>query len=76
MQKIQPELTKIKEKFKDDPQRMQQETMELFKRAGANPLGGCLPLLLQMPVFFAFTAFFIILLSLLDAPFFTLDSRI
>lgn len=54
MQKIQPELTKLKEKFKDDPQRMQKETMAAFKKAGANPLGGCLPLVAQMPIFFAF----------------------
>jgi YidC/Oxa1 family membrane protein insertase len=54
MQKIQPELTKLKEKYKDDPQRMQKETMAAFKKAGANPLGGCLPLIAQMPIFFAF----------------------
>jgi YidC/Oxa1 family membrane protein insertase len=54
LQLVQPELTKIREKFKDDPQRMQKESMELFKKSGANPIGGCLPLLLQMPVFFAF----------------------
>jgi len=54
MQVVQPELAKIKEKFKDDPQRVQKETMELFKRAGANPLGGCLPMLLQVPIFIAF----------------------
>jgi len=54
MQKIQPELNKLKEKFKDDPQRMQKETMAAFKKAGANPLGGCLPLVAQMPIFFAF----------------------
>ncbi|OUR92942.1 hypothetical protein A9Q84_20755 [Halobacteriovorax marinus] len=54
MQKIQPELNRLKEKFKDDPQRMQKETMAAFKKAGANPLGGCLPLLAQMPIFFAF----------------------
>jgi YidC/Oxa1 family membrane protein insertase len=54
MQIIQPELTKLKEKFKDDPQRMQKETMAAFKKAGANPLGGCLPLVAQMPIFFAF----------------------
>lgn len=54
MQKIQPQLTKLKEKYKDDPQRMQKETMEAFKKAGANPLGGCLPLVAQMPIFFAF----------------------
>lgn len=54
MQVVQPELQKIKEKYKDDPQRVQKETMELFKRAGANPLGGCLPMLLQVPIFIAF----------------------
>jgi YidC/Oxa1 family membrane protein insertase len=54
MQVVQPELAKIKEKYKDDPQRVQKETMELFKRAGANPLGGCLPMLLQVPIFIAF----------------------
>ena len=54
MKKIQPELNKIKEKFKDDPQRMQKETMAAFKKAGANPLGGCLPMVAQMPIFFAF----------------------
>lgn len=54
MQTVQPELAKIKEKFKDDPARVQKETMELFKRAGANPLGGCLPMLLQVPFFIAF----------------------
>lgn len=53
MQKLQPEMAKIKEKFKDDPQAMQKETMELFKKSGVNPLGGCFPLLLQMPIFFA-----------------------
>ena len=70
MQKVQPELTKIKEKFKDDPQRMQKETMELFRRAGANPLGGCLPLLLQMPIFFAFYQVLYESVELLGAPFF------
>jgi YidC/Oxa1 family membrane protein insertase len=54
MQDIQPELNKIKEKYKGDAQKMQKETMALFKKAGANPLGGCLPILIQMPVFFAF----------------------
>ena len=70
MQKVQPELAKIKEKFKDDPQRMQKETMELFKRAGANPLGGCLPLILQMPIFFAFYQVLYESVELLGAPFF------
>ena len=44
MQQIQPELNKLKEKYKDDAQAIQRETMALFKRAGANPMGGCLPI--------------------------------
>jgi YidC/Oxa1 family membrane protein insertase len=70
MQIIQPELTKLKEKFKDDPMRMQKESMELFKRSGANPLGGCLPMLLQLPVFFAFYKVLYSAVELVDAPFF------
>ncbi len=69
MQKLQPELAKVKEKYGDDPQRMQKETMELFKRNGANPMGGCLPLLLQMPVFFAFYQVLFNSVELLGAPF-------
>lgn len=53
MQKIQPQLKAIKEKYKDDPVRVNQETMALMKKEKANPLGGCLPMLLQLPVFFA-----------------------
>jgi YidC/Oxa1 family membrane protein insertase len=70
MQDIQPELTKVREKFKDNPQKMQQETMALFKRAGANPLSGCLPLLLQMPIFFAFYKVLYSAVELVDAPFY------
>ena len=69
MQKLQPELAKVKEKYGDDPQRMQKETMELFKRNGANPMGGCLPLILQMPVFFAFYQVLFNSVELLGAPF-------
>ena len=69
LQVIQPELTKIREKYKEDPQRMQKESMELFKRSGANPVGGCLPLLLQMPVFFAFYKVLYSAVELVDAPF-------
>ncbi|MBT7611486.1 MAG: membrane protein insertase YidC [Bacteriovoracaceae bacterium] len=70
MQKIQPELAKLKEKFKDDPPRMQKETMALFKQAGANPLGGCLPMLLQMPIFFAFYRVLYGAVELVGAPFY------
>jgi YidC/Oxa1 family membrane protein insertase len=69
MQTIQPELKALKDKFKDDPQRQQKETMALFKKAGANPIGGCLPMLLQMPVFFAFYKVLYSAVELVDAPF-------
>jgi YidC/Oxa1 family membrane protein insertase len=69
MQEIQPELTKIRERFKDDPQRLQQESMSLFKKSGANPLGGCLPLLMQMPFFFAFYKVLYNSVELVGAPF-------
>jgi YidC/Oxa1 family membrane protein insertase len=50
---LQPKLEALKQKYKDDRQKLGQETMKLYKEAGVNPLGGCLPLLLQMPVFIA-----------------------
>ncbi len=53
MQKLQPELKELQKKYKDDKQKLQQETMEFYKKNNVNPLAGCLPLLLQMPVFFA-----------------------
>jgi YidC/Oxa1 family membrane protein insertase len=53
MQRLQPKIKEIQERFKDNKEKMNQETMKLYKEAGVNPLGGCLPLLLQMPVFIA-----------------------
>ena len=53
VRELQPELEKIKEKYKDNPQEYQQKTAELYRESGVNPLGGCLPLLMQMPVFVA-----------------------
>ena len=53
MRELQPELEKIKEKYKDNPQEYQQKTAELYRESGVNPFGGCLPLLIQMPVFVA-----------------------
>ncbi|MGH7572490.1 MAG: membrane protein insertase YidC [Gemmatimonadota bacterium] len=53
MQELQPEIQRIRERHKDDPQRMQQETMRLYKDRKVNPLGGCLPNLLPMPILFA-----------------------
>lgn len=53
MQKIQPKLQALRERYKDDPMTMNRETMTLMKENKANPLGGCLPMLLQIPIFFA-----------------------
>lgn len=50
MQLIQPELKKIKEKYKDDTQKQQEETMKLFQKNNVNPLAGCFPMLVQMPI--------------------------
>ena len=54
MQKIQPELKLLREKYKDNPQKQQTATMELFKQHKVNPMGGCLPMLITMPFFFGF----------------------
>lgn len=53
MQEIQPLITALKEKYKSDPQKQQQEMMALYKEHKINPMGGCLPMLIQIPVFFA-----------------------
>ena len=54
MSKLQPEMAKIKEKYADDPNKINTETMGLYKKYGINPLGGCLPMLIQIPIFFGF----------------------
>lgn len=53
LQALQPKIQALKEKYGDDRQKLSQATMKLYKEAGVNPLGGCLPMLLQMPVFIA-----------------------
>lgn len=53
MKDIQPEVDKIREKYKDDPQILNQKTMEIYKENNVNPMGGCLPILIQMPIFVA-----------------------
>ena len=50
MQKIQPQMKKLQEKYKDNPKVMQQKLMELYQNEGANPMSGCLPMLIQMPI--------------------------
>lgn len=69
LQDIQPKMAEIREKFKNDPQRMQRELMELYKKHKVNPMGGCLPILLQIPVFFALYKVLMIAIELRGAPF-------
>src|SRR2546427_326158 len=54
MQMLQPQMSALKEKYKDDPVKMNKKLMEFMKENKVSPLGGCLPMLLQMPVFFGF----------------------
>jgi YidC/Oxa1 family membrane protein insertase len=53
MQELQPKLKELQEKYRDKPQKLQQETMAMYRENKVNPLGGCLPMLIQIPVFFA-----------------------
>lgn len=58
MKALRPEIAKLKEKYDSDQQQMSMEQMKLFREAGVNPLGGCIPALLQIPIFFALFSFF------------------
>ncbi|MDY0080606.1 MAG: YidC/Oxa1 family insertase periplasmic-domain containing protein, partial [Ignavibacteriaceae bacterium] len=69
MQSLQPKITEIKEKFKDDQAKVQKETMRLYSTYGINPAGGCLPLLLQMPIFIALWGLFQSAIELRQQPF-------
>ncbi len=69
MQDLQPKMAALKEKHKKDPKRMNQEVMKLYKDQGVNPVGGCFPLLLQSPVFFALYAVLQRTIELRQAPF-------
>jgi YidC/Oxa1 family membrane protein insertase len=69
MQGIQPELKKVQSKYKGDPQRLNRETMALYKKHKVNPLGGCLPLLLQMPLLWALFMVFRTTIEFRGAPF-------
>lgn len=68
MQELQPKLTVLREKYKNDNQRLSQETMKLYKEEGVNPIGGCLPMLLQMPIFIALYQAFSSTIELRQAP--------
>jgi len=69
MQELQPKIAQLKEKLKKDPARLNQETMKLYKSSGVNPLGGCLPLLFQMPIFYALFVVFRSTIELRGASF-------
>lgn len=69
MKALRPEISKLKEKFGEDRQAMSMEQMKLFREAGVNPLGGCIPALLQIPIFFALFSFFNSEPSLREASF-------
>ena len=70
MQKIQPRLKKIQEKYKNDSQRLNKEMVALYKNTGVNPLGGCLPMLIQMPLLFSLFIVFRSTIEFRGAPFF------
>jgi YidC/Oxa1 family membrane protein insertase len=70
MKKLQPEMQKIRERFADDKVKQQQEMMELYKKGGANPLSGCLPVVIQIPVFFSLYKVLFVTLEMRHAPFF------
>ncbi len=70
MQALQPLMNDIRDKHKEDPKKQQEETFALYKTYGVNPAGGCLPLLLQMPVLFALYAVLRNVIELRQAPFF------
>ncbi|MDP2807896.1 MAG: membrane protein insertase YidC [bacterium] len=69
MQHLQPHLKKVQAQHKSDPGKLNQETMALYKKHGVNPFSGCIPLVLQMPVFFALYSVLINTIELRQAPF-------
>ena len=70
MKKLQPEMQRLKETYPNDRQKMQQELMALYKREGANPVAGCLPILVQIPIFFSLYKVLFITIEMYHAPFY------
>jgi len=70
MSLLSPKMTEMREKFKDDPQKMNQEVMKLYKEYGVNPFSGCLPLLVQIPIFFGFYSMLGTAIELRNSSFF------
>ena len=70
MKKLQPEMAELKERYGDDRMRQQQAMMELYKKEKVNPASGCLPILVQIPVFFALYKVLFVTIEMRHAPFF------
>ncbi|HVZ92835.1 MAG TPA: membrane protein insertase YidC [Rhizomicrobium sp.] len=70
MKKVQPEMERIKERFKEDPQKQQQALMDLYRREKVNPVAGCLPMLLIIPVFFSLYKVLFVTIEMRQAPFY------
>jgi YidC/Oxa1 family membrane protein insertase len=70
MKLLQPEMAKLKERFGDDKARLNQEMMALYKRSGANPAAGCLPIVIQIPVFFSLYKVLSVTIEMRQAPFY------
>ena len=70
MKKLQPEMKLLKETYPDDKQKMQKELMALYKREGANPVAGCLPIMVQIPIFFSLYKVLFVTIEMYHAPFY------
>ncbi len=70
MKKLQPEMQKLRERFGEDKERLNQEMMALYKRVGANPLAGCLPIFIQIPVFWSLYKVLYVTIEMRNAPFY------
>ena len=69
MQAIQPQVNQLRSKYKNDTAKLQQETMALYRQHGVNPLGGCLPMIVQIPVFYALYVALSVAVEIQNAPF-------
>lgn len=70
MKKVAPQITELRDKYNDDKQRLQQEIVELYSREGVNPMAGCLPMIVQIPIFFSLYKVFFVTIEMRHAPFF------
>ncbi len=70
MKKLQPEMERVRERFKDDKAQQQQEMMKLYQKEKVNPISGCLPMLIQIPVFFSLYKVLLVTIDMRHAPFF------